>query len=241
LCSLGADLGEFLLKRARSSAKNALEYEDEIRKKLDDGTIEDGKKTRKLTEAEKGRFFDELYVVAETGSEGDITKTFFHNARIALKKEKALGKVFGQSKDYTCASSSLKMILDDFGIVRSEEFLADLIFTIHKGKDRGASILDIPKGFLKDSRLSSLEVIARGGSKDMVSVDALEKLLKKPGRKAVVSIFFKDFGAHAVVVDKIENGRVFLRDPLPIYKGSSYSVSLKDFKRVFNKKFITIK
>jgi hypothetical protein len=32
LCSLGADLGEFLLKRARSSAKNALEYEAEIRK-----------------------------------------------------------------------------------------------------------------------------------------------------------------------------------------------------------------
>jgi hypothetical protein len=31
LCSLGADLGEFLLKRARSSATNALEYEDEIR------------------------------------------------------------------------------------------------------------------------------------------------------------------------------------------------------------------
>jgi hypothetical protein len=31
LLTLGADLGEFLLKRARSSAKNALAYEDEIR------------------------------------------------------------------------------------------------------------------------------------------------------------------------------------------------------------------
>jgi hypothetical protein len=34
LLTLGADLGEFLLKRARSSAANALEYEDEIRKQL---------------------------------------------------------------------------------------------------------------------------------------------------------------------------------------------------------------
>ncbi len=65
LCSLGADLGEFLLKRARSSAKNALEYEDEIRKQLDEVTIEDGSTTRKLTETEKGKFFDELYEVAE--------------------------------------------------------------------------------------------------------------------------------------------------------------------------------
>lgn len=40
LCSLGAELGEFLLKRARKSAKNALKQEDEIRKKLDEVTIE---------------------------------------------------------------------------------------------------------------------------------------------------------------------------------------------------------
>ncbi len=65
LCSLGADLGEFLLKKARSSAANALEYEDEIRKQLDDVVIEDGKASRKLTEAEKGKFFDELFEVAE--------------------------------------------------------------------------------------------------------------------------------------------------------------------------------
>jgi hypothetical protein len=65
LCSLCADLGEFLLKRARSSAKNALEYEGEIRKQLDEVVIEDGNSTRKLTEADKEKFFDELYDVAE--------------------------------------------------------------------------------------------------------------------------------------------------------------------------------
>ncbi|OYQ50385.1 hypothetical protein CHU92_00090, partial [Flavobacterium cyanobacteriorum] len=39
--SLGADLGEFLLKRARTSAKNALEYEAEIRKAAKKEGIED--------------------------------------------------------------------------------------------------------------------------------------------------------------------------------------------------------
>ncbi len=58
---------------------------------------------------------------------------------------------------------------------------------------------------------------------------------------AVVSIATDEFGAHAVVVDKIENGRVFVRDPLPLYQGSSYSVALEDFKTVFNYKFVTIK
>lgn len=65
LCSLGADLGEFLLKRARTSAKNALEYEDEIRKQLDEVVIEDGNSTRKLTETDKTKFFEELKKVAD--------------------------------------------------------------------------------------------------------------------------------------------------------------------------------
>lgn len=60
ILALGADLSEFLLKRARTSAKNALKYEDEIRKQLDDVVIEDGKTTRKLTETDKGKFLDEL-------------------------------------------------------------------------------------------------------------------------------------------------------------------------------------
>lgn len=42
-----------------------MKYEDEIRKQLDDVVIEDGKTTRKLTEADKGKFLDELNEVAE--------------------------------------------------------------------------------------------------------------------------------------------------------------------------------
>jgi hypothetical protein len=95
LCSLGADLGEFLLKRARSSAKNALEYEDEIRKQLDDVVIQDGKVSRKLTEAEKGKFWDEVYEVADSGDElfRKIEDLFdISGGRLLTKKELELLK-----------------------------------------------------------------------------------------------------------------------------------------------------
>ena len=54
LCSLGADLGEFLLKRARKSAKNALDHEDDIRKAAKKEGVED-----------VDGLLDELYEVAE--------------------------------------------------------------------------------------------------------------------------------------------------------------------------------
>ena len=85
-----------MLKRARTSAKNALEYENEIRKQLDEVVIEDGNSTRKLSEADKEKFFDELYEVAEKTrnagkytiqNEGVITITKFNKIAKRIKKE----------------------------------------------------------------------------------------------------------------------------------------------------------
>jgi filamentous hemagglutinin len=36
-------------------------------------------------------------------------------------------------------------------------------------------------------------------------------------------------GSHAIVVDGFENGRVLIRDPWPVGKGSAYAVSESDF------------
>jgi hypothetical protein len=58
------------------------------------------------------------------------------------------------------------------------------------------------------------------------------------GDKAVVSISTEEFGSHAVLIDKIENSKVIIRDPLPKDVGSSYSVSLEDFDRIFKKKAV---
>lgn len=38
---------------------------------------------------------------------------------------------------------------------------------------------------------------------------------------------------HQLVIDKIENGQVFIRDPWPLGIGSSYSISVEDFNKNF--------
>ncbi|WP_128150387.1 cysteine peptidase family C39 domain-containing protein [Apibacter raozihei] len=174
----------------------------------------------------EGKVFDEL------GNLRDNTKSFFENAGIKFRKELSLKKVWGQTEEYTCAANSLGMLLDDLGIPRSEKYLADALHT-----DRiGANILDIPEA-LKNAYIDNVKTIARGHKGDKISVNALEKVMKTGNKKAVVSVWHEDFGAHAIVVDKIKNGRVYVRDPLPQFQGSSYSISLKDFEEVFYKKF----
>jgi hypothetical protein len=184
---------------------------------------------------------EHLDEMAEAGTRasknGDLTKSFFENAGIAIREERAIGKVIGQTEEFTCVAGSLRMVLDDIGIIRSEQYLAAELRTTKSG----ASILDIPD-VLKNTYLDDIKTIARGGKKDInVKLSTLESALKTGKKKAVVSVVTEDFGAHAVIVDKIENGRVFVRDPLPLYQGSSYSTTVEDFAEVFNRKFVTIK
>jgi len=162
---------------------------------------------------------------------GDATKSFAENAGIKIEKWISTAKVFGQSTDYTCASTSLRMVLDDRGIIKSEEYLASAL----KTDKNGASILDIPKA-LYNSYLDEVVTIAE-------SKITLPKLLEKleDGDKAIISIGTEEFKGHAVVLEKVENKTVFLRDPLPMNQGASYSIKLDDLKQIFNKKAVIIK
>lgn len=49
------------------------------------------------------------------------------------------------------------------------------------------------------------------------------------GNSAVVSVN-NGQGAHSVIIDRIENGQVTVRDPLPINRGSSYTIPEKTFQ-----------
>ena len=162
---------------------------------------------------------------------GDINKTFAENAGIKIERWISETKVFGQSANNTCAATSLRMVLNDKKIVRTEDELARAL----KTDADGASILDIPEA-LDFKRIDEVTVI-----KD--SEIELPTLLTKleEGDKAVVSINTDEFGSHAVVFEKMEKGRVFLRDPLPINQGASYSIKLEDFEKIFNEKAVIIK
>lgn len=162
---------------------------------------------------------------------GDATKSFAENAGIKIERFLSEAKVFGQSTDYTCAATSLRMVLDDKGIVKSEEYLASALNT----DKNGASILDIPDA-LYNSYLDEVITIAE-------SKITLPKLLEKlaDGDKAIVSLWTDEFKGHAVVLEKVEGGQVFLRDPLPINHGASYSMKIEEFEKIFNKKAVIIK
>ncbi|MCJ8153666.1 cysteine peptidase family C39 domain-containing protein [Chryseobacterium sp. SSA4.19] len=162
---------------------------------------------------------------------GDATKSFAENAGIKIEKWINEAKIFGQSTDYTCASTSLRMVLDDKGIVKSEEYLAKALNT----DKNGASILDIPDA-LYNSYLDEVVSIAEG---DIKFTKLLEKL--EDGDKAIVSLRTDEFKGHAVVLEKVEGGKVFLRDPLPMNQGASYSMKIEDFEKIFNDKAVIIK
>lgn len=162
---------------------------------------------------------------------GDPTKSFAENAGIRIEQWISEAKIFGQSTDYTCAATSLRMALHDKGIIKSEEYLAKALNTDKKG----ASILDIPDA-LYNSYLDNVVSFAEG---DIKFTKLLEKM--ENGDKAVVSIGTEHFKGHAVILDKVENRKVFLRDPLPMNHGASYSIAIEDFIRIFKRKAVIIK
>ncbi|HCA07414.1 cysteine peptidase family C39 domain-containing protein [Chryseobacterium sp.] len=163
---------------------------------------------------------------------GDPTKSFAENAGIRIERWISENKVFGQSTDYTCAATSLRMTLHDKGILLLEDELARAL----KTDSKGASILDIPEA-LYFKRLED-EVTAIAESK-IILPELLEKL--EDGDMAIVSIGTNQFKGHAVLLEKIENGKVFLRDPLPMNQGSSYKIDIEDFMEIFNEKAVIIK
>jgi ABC-type bacteriocin/lantibiotic exporter with double-glycine peptidase domain len=162
---------------------------------------------------------------------GDLNKSFFENAGVKIEHFISEAKVIGQSSDNTCVATSLRMVLEDKGILKAEDELARVL----KTDSKGASILDIPEA-LYQKRLDEVITITEKN----ISIQKLEKILEQ-GDKAIVSVGTKKFGNHAMVLDKIENGKVFLRDPLPINKGASYKITLQDFKEIFNQKVVIIK
>ncbi len=123
------------------------------------------------------------------------------------------------------------MVLKDKNIVKNEEYLAQALNT---NKD-GARIKDIPDA-LYNSYLDDVVAIYEEKIK-------FSKLLEKLDveDKAIVSVGTNEFKGHAMVLEKVENGKVFLRDPLPIHQGASYTMSLKDFEKIFNDKAVIIK
>jgi hypothetical protein len=179
------------------------------------------------------RVVDEIFTQGKNLQKGigNLNKSFFENTGVNTELFISEAKIIGQTSDNTCVATSLRMVQEDKGILKTEEELARVL----KTDSKGASILDIPEA-LYQKRLDEIVTVVE----KKIDLSDLMKALKE-GDKAIVSVGTKKLGAHPMVLEKIENGKVFLRDPLPINKGACYIVSLEEFKGIFNQKAVIIK
>jgi ABC-type bacteriocin/lantibiotic exporter with double-glycine peptidase domain len=115
------------------------------------------------------------------------------------------------------------MVADDAGVAVSEQELAAAL----KTNEAGTNMAEIPQ---------AMEGVGvRGGTFKQPATRADFEAIGADGKPAIVGVDVPGVGRHAVVVDKVENGNVFVRDPLPVGEGSSYSVPVNDFAQFVTK------
>ena len=102
----------------------------------------------------------------------------------------------------------------------------DLIHALEQNFGNGVDMLNIPKAIEN----LGLDITTTSGK---VSYEQLKTGLEN-GNSAVVSVNDGQ-AAHSVIIDRIENGQVTVRDPLPINGGSLYTIPEKTFQDVWRK------
>jgi len=151
---LSGELTVALKKGLRKKAKKALREKsaiERLRKKAKNNEL--------LNDLEIS--IQHLEEIAESGikksNAENIAKSFFENAKIVIKEYKPIGNILGQSNDYTCVANSLRMVLDDLNIIRSEIYIAEALETTIDG----AYIANIPKA-LPNLYADNIKTIVRG-------------------------------------------------------------------------------
>ncbi|UYK88827.1 hemagglutinin repeat-containing protein [Xanthomonas sacchari] len=131
-------------------------------------------------------------------------------------------KVMGQSTEISCVAASCRMAanLEDI----PEFYVRGAINTDHSG----AWLSDVPNG-LRDLGFKGSAEYLSGASIDRIAEAA------NGSSSVIVNVRTSGGGLHAIVVDSIDSGRAYIRDPWPLGTGSSYSVPVNDLRDVLGK------
>ncbi|MCL4403918.1 cysteine peptidase family C39 domain-containing protein [Patescibacteria group bacterium] len=116
-----------------------------------------------------------------------------------------------------CGPASLKIVLEYYGVRKSEAALAKL-----SGASRGSGVE--ASGLVRAAEKLGFAAIV----KDRATVDDIRRHLKR-GIPVIVDWFSKDDGHYSVVAG-IENGRIHIQDP---EIGRLRSLDLETFQRVW--------
>ncbi len=122
-----------------------------------------------------------------------------------------------QQRDNFCGPASLKIVLDHFGIKKTEKQVANAV----GAKSLGVEAPDI----IKIAEKWGL----RGRIKDHAELKDLSRWVKKKGIPVIVEWFLEDDGHFSVVVD-IDRENVYLQDP---YIGQIRAVRRDIFLRIW--------
>ena len=147
------------------------------------------------------------------------TDSYFDGEKVETSKTQQ-----GQLGPADCAITSLDILLKDLGI---EKPISEIAEAMNYDPFQGSNIFNIPEA-LNKMGIENIEA-----NKSAMTIDQLEIALSD-GRSAIVSVNNGN-GGHAIIVDGINNGQVTIRDPLPIGKGSSYTISTSEFETAWGR------
>ncbi len=136
--------------------------------------------------------------------------------------------VIGQLNPSSCVAASCRMATGMGDI--PEAYVRNAINT----EKSGTALSDVPKG-LTDLGFEGEVRHVKNITIDLISESTME------GSSVIVNVETSTGGIHAIVVDKISNGRAYIRDPWPLGVGSSYSVPVDDLKSVLTGNSLIIK
>jgi ABC-type bacteriocin/lantibiotic exporter with double-glycine peptidase domain len=128
------------------------------------------------------------------------------------------GALFGQLKEESCAAAVCRMLLQDDNIEIPEAYLRIVLQT----DEQGTLLTNIAPtlkqmGIKKLYELRNLETVA----------ELREKVTRNP---AIVVVKVNEGGDfHTVIVDKISDEFLSIRDPLPAGTGAAYKIRIEDF------------
>lgn len=126
-------------------------------------------------------------------------------------------KPFSQKSSF-CGPASLKMVLDYFGIKKSEKELAKL------------SGCSKSKGVEAESLLKAAQKLGlKGFIKDFSKIKDIKKYVVKKKIPVIVDWFSEDEGHYSAVVG-IDNKNIYLQDP---ELGKVRKLKIQDFKRIW--------
>ena len=131
------------------------------------------------------------------------------------------GRVEGQLTETSCVAASCRMLLQDHGTNVVETHLREALAT----DELGARISDAP------AVLRQFGLPRPYTYRDDLAMADLQEATKRGA--AIVFLKVPKLGAHALLVDGIEDDLVLIRDSLPIGRGAAYKVSATDFQKAW--------